>query len=167
MLFRSQSSIDVRPERSLRPPTSTRPAASGTNVVMHDTQVPTSSSDYALSTQVAPAESLFKSESHLKVKAKRFVPLVARTVNPGPLSMRTIPEIKTSPTSLIYLDFTSSALPTLKPIDMPPSLSQRKHVQAWSIILSGLSDSDRRQCSLVSRLFRYAGLFHEYFICFS
>ena len=40
---------------------------------------------------------------------------------------------------------------------MPPSISDRKKVHSWSIILSGISDTDRRACILVSRMFRYAG----------
>lgn len=47
----------------------------------------------------------------------------------------------------------------LKAIEMPPSLSQRKRVHAWSVILSGLSDPERRQCALVSRMLRYAGTY--------
>ncbi|PCH39764.1 hypothetical protein WOLCODRAFT_67849 [Wolfiporia cocos MD-104 SS10] len=45
---------------------------------------------------------------------------------------------------------------TLVPISLPPSLSHRKRIQRWVIILSGLSDEERRQCGLVSRMFRYA-----------
>lgn len=48
----------------------------------------------------------------------------------------------------------------LKPISLPPPLSQRKRVQGWAIILSGLDNQSRNACSLVSRTFRYAGTFH-------
>lgn len=47
----------------------------------------------------------------------------------------------------------------LKAIEIPPSLFQRKRVHAWSVILSGLSDPERRQCALVSRMLRYAGAY--------
>lgn len=53
----------------------------------------------------------------------------------------------------------SLACLALKVIEMPPSLSQRKRVHAWSVILSGLSDPERRQCALVSRMLRYAGTY--------
>ncbi|KZP31480.1 hypothetical protein FIBSPDRAFT_776099, partial [Athelia psychrophila] len=41
-------------------------------------------------------------------------------------------------------------------ITLPPKLAQRKHVHKWSIILSGISDAERRQCVFVSRMVRYA-----------
>lgn len=59
--------------------------------------------------------------------------------------------------SLNYLEFGSTPLIPLEPISLPPSLSQRKRVQAMSIILSGLDPPERRQCLKVSRMFRYAG----------
>ncbi|KAA1469769.1 hypothetical protein DENSPDRAFT_773681, partial [Dentipellis sp. KUC8613] len=39
---------------------------------------------------------------------------------------------------------------------LPPSLSQRKHVQRWAVILSGLGPAERNICALVSKTFRYA-----------
>ena len=56
-----------------------------------------------------------------------------------------------------YLDFSALPVPVLSLIGMPPSISDRKKVRPWSIILSGISDTDRRACILVSRMFRYAG----------
>jgi hypothetical protein len=62
------------------------------------------------------------------------------------------------PTLLWHLDFPVPAEPPLlSPITFPPPLSQRKLIQRWGIILSGLSCKERRQCSLVSKLIRYAG----------
>ncbi|EMD40290.1 hypothetical protein CERSUDRAFT_148183 [Gelatoporia subvermispora B] len=59
--------------------------------------------------------------------------------------------------SLLCLDFPAPApVPDLVPITLPPSLAQRKRVHKWAVILSGLSDAERRQCVLVSRMFRYA-----------
>ncbi|GBE83219.1 hypothetical protein SCP_0502660 [Sparassis crispa] len=59
-----------------------------------------------------------------------------------------------------YLDFPrAAAVPSLVPITLPPSLSQRKRVHRWAIILSGLSNEERRRCVLVSRMFRYASEF--------
>ncbi|KAH8072266.1 hypothetical protein BXZ70DRAFT_964223 [Cristinia sonorae] len=69
------------------------------------------------------------------------------------------------PLVLRYLDFTcSSSVPTLQSISLPPSLSQRKRVQCWAIILVGISNEDRRSCALVSRMFRYAVYLSAYHI---
>ncbi|KAF9644539.1 hypothetical protein BDM02DRAFT_3078011, partial [Thelephora ganbajun] len=54
------------------------------------------------------------------------------------------------------LDFSAHTVPILHLIGMPPSISGRKNVHSWSILLSGISDTDRRVCILVSRTFRYA-----------
>ena len=56
-----------------------------------------------------------------------------------------------------YLDFPALPTPILGLIGMSPSISDRKKVHSWSIILSGVSNADRRACILVSRMFRYAG----------
>ncbi|TFY61292.1 hypothetical protein EVJ58_g4607 [Rhodofomes roseus] len=67
------------------------------------------------------------------------------------------PRESTELPSLYHLDFPKRApAPPLSPITLPPSLVQRKRVQQWAIILSGLSDAERRQCVVVSRMFRYA-----------
>jgi hypothetical protein len=59
---------------------------------------------------------------------------------------------------LWHLDFSSHLQPpSLSPITIPPPLAQRKLIQRWAIILSGLSDQERFQCYLVSKLIRYAG----------
>ena len=68
------------------------------------------------------------------------------------------PASKQPAISPYYLDFSSSCPPALVPITLPPSLSQRKRVQLWAVILSEVSDQDRVNCVLVSRTFRYAGL---------
>ena len=56
-----------------------------------------------------------------------------------------------------YLDFSTLPVPSLDLIGMPPSISDRKKANSWSIILSGISNTERRACTLVSRMFRYAG----------
>lgn len=61
------------------------------------------------------------------------------------------------PLSPPYLDFPVLPVPVLEPIGMPPSIIGRKQVHSWSIILCGISDTERRACILVSRVFRYAG----------
>ncbi|KAH9999615.1 hypothetical protein BJV74DRAFT_161905 [Russula compacta] len=61
-------------------------------------------------------------------------------------------------TPLWHLDFPATpGPPLLSSIKIPPPLSQRKLIQRWAIILSGLSDEERFQCCLVSKLIRYAG----------
>jgi len=47
--------------------------------------------------------------------------------------------------------------PSFANISLPPSISDRRKVQRWAVILSGLDDSGRRACCLVSRAIRYAG----------
>ncbi|KAH7922035.1 hypothetical protein BV22DRAFT_1071174 [Leucogyrophana mollusca] len=59
--------------------------------------------------------------------------------------------------TLRYLDFPAPPPPViLTTITYPPRLSERKRVQRWAIILSALSDEDRRVCVFVSRTIRYA-----------
>ena len=57
-----------------------------------------------------------------------------------------------------YLDFPLPPIISLVPITMPPSLSQRKLVQRYAILLSGISNEELGKCTLVSRMFRYAGM---------
>jgi hypothetical protein len=107
------------------------------------------------------------------LKAQRFKPLKLKK---GPVSPP-VPSVETPrrpvSSSLIsvmdpaasntihlhHLDFPQLSFDSLElvPITLPPKLSNRKHVHRWSIILSGLSDEERRQCALVSRMFRYSG----------
>ena len=66
--------------------------------------------------------------------------------------------VAVQPTLLWHLDLSTPPEPSLSSaITIPPSLSQRKLVQHWAIILSGLSDEERFRCCLVSKLIRYAG----------
>ena len=57
-------------------------------------------------------------------------------------------------------------LSNLKPISLPPSISQRKQLSLLSLALCCLNDEARMTCILVSKLFRYAGTFfpQSYFI---
>lgn len=97
---------------------------------------------------------------------KRFKPLAisrpaAQSTAPrtAQTSLATEPSIEAQ-SAIAHLDFPSpSDLPSLSNITLPPSLSQRKIVRRWAIILSGLSDGERRACARVSRMFRYAGTF--------
>ncbi|KIJ64462.1 hypothetical protein HYDPIDRAFT_167784 [Hydnomerulius pinastri MD-312] len=54
------------------------------------------------------------------------------------------------------LTFPTIYIPPLLNISLPPKASERKRVHRWAIILSVLTDEDRKVCSLVSRMFRYA-----------
>ena len=57
-----------------------------------------------------------------------------------------------------HLDFSAPMVPpALAPITLPPSLAERRLVQRWAIILSGLSEKERFRCCFVSKLIRYAG----------
>lgn len=115
-------------------------------------------------------------EAVLKVipPGKRFKPLVLKRDLTSPQLMPSAKDShKAVSTSLIsdvqvassgtaplrHLDFPQVPfdLLTLASISLPPKLSKRKLVHRWSVILSGLSDDERRQCVLVSRMFRYSG----------
>jgi len=62
------------------------------------------------------------------------------------------------PIPLLHLDFpTHRELPLLSHITIPPPLSQRRLIERWAIILSGLSGKELLQSCLVSKLIRYAG----------
>ncbi|KAI0042156.1 hypothetical protein FA95DRAFT_1564602 [Auriscalpium vulgare] len=92
--------------------------------------------------------------------AKRFKPLkVTKPISSTVLPPPTLPSKESLPVATVpcYLDFPEkpASLP-LVPITYPPPLSQRRLVPRWAIILSGLSEVDRRQCILVSKMFRYA-----------
>ncbi|KAH8989086.1 hypothetical protein EDB92DRAFT_1869515 [Lactarius akahatsu] len=63
-----------------------------------------------------------------------------------------------------YLDFPPMAPLALSPITLPPSLSERKLVQRWAIILSGLSEEERFRCCFVSKLIRYAVYSSAYYL---
>lgn len=97
--------------------------------------------------------------------SKRFKPLIVKKPPPKPHEnprsspSNTKPPKSNSPLSLYHLDFPLVNIDTmdLKPITLPPKLSQRKYVHRWSIILSALPNAEKGQCCLVSRMFRYAG----------
>lgn len=98
---------------------------------------------------------------HSSTQLKRFVP--PRTIQRNSLTKAHQSSNHPIQPSIDFISFDGPSLVclSLKPIEMPPSLSQRKRVHAWSVILSGLSDPERRQCALVSRMLRYAGMYHN------
>lgn len=63
-------------------------------------------------------------------------------------------------TALQYLDVTAPHTPiSLQRISLSLSLADRKQVNGWAVVLSGLSDAERSSCASVSKLVRYAGSF--------
>ncbi|KII86889.1 hypothetical protein PLICRDRAFT_55783 [Plicaturopsis crispa FD-325 SS-3] len=94
---------------------------------------------------------------------KRFKPLFVKKSTP---LAHAVPNVATMPIPVqiapaqappsYSLDLPASPPPTPQPITLPPKMSQRKRVQRWAILLGGLSDEERKQCALVSRMFRYA-----------
>ena len=96
--------------------------------------------------------------------SKRFKPLVTKKYPPKPnkptlLASTTKLRQSNSLVPLHHLDCPLAHIDTidLKPITLPPRLSQRKYLHRWSIILSALPNAEKIQCCLVSRMFRYAG----------
>jgi len=64
--------------------------------------------------------------------------------------------------TLSPLDFPCEGTVILRPISLPPSVAQRKHIPRLALILSGISLQDLKTCALVSRSFRYAGIIFHY-----
>ncbi|GLB38255.1 hypothetical protein LshimejAT787_0501200 [Lyophyllum shimeji] len=93
---------------------------------------------------------------------KRFVPLVVKKANPNALQNKNnSPVAQTLGTTissipLRHLDFPLTSLPSLKPVTLPPSLSQRKKATRFAIALALVPPEDLRMLTRVSRLFRYA-----------
>jgi hypothetical protein len=131
----------------------------------------TSSSVQATSNNLNTTPARQTIQTGLIAKRKRFKPLVLKkdVAFAHPVSLETPGEFTTSnPISevdailntvpLHYLDLPHLPFDSLVlvPITLPPKLSNRKYVHRWSIILSGLSNEERRQCALVSRMFRYS-----------
>jgi len=85
--------------------------------------------------------------------SKHLVPRGPQDTPPSTSS----PNMSVEPLPPPYLDFPVPPTPVLGLIGMSPSIPERKKVHTWSIILSGISNAERRACILVSRTFRYAG----------
>ncbi|KAJ3519242.1 hypothetical protein NM688_g9329 [Phlebia brevispora] len=102
--------------------------------------------------------------SGVSAARKRFKPLVVNKKLPiSPIATARLSQVSGAATVSaasavpFYLDLPStSSEPSLSLIAFPPSITQRKRVLQWAVILSGLDDEDRRQCVFVSKLFRYA-----------
>ncbi|KAI0084795.1 hypothetical protein BDY19DRAFT_476883 [Irpex rosettiformis] len=99
----------------------------------------------------------------------RFKPLIMKKkpsqIAPFPSSTKAVSLSRTAGSSvdssvtLRYLELAASpAPPSLSSITLPPSLQHRKRVQQWAIILSQIDEESCAQCSLVSKMLRYAGI---------
>jgi hypothetical protein len=99
----------------------------------------------------------------ISMSGKRFKPLKVTRPLSATLGDRNgignkSANVAVQPSILWHLDFPAPPEPLLlSAITIPPPLSQRKLVQRWAVILSGLSDKERLRCCLVSKLVRYAG----------
>lgn len=107
----------------------------------------------------------------IKHAPKRFKPLLVKNAAPALLPNSSfIPETLAGPVAKakapslmphFYLEHLKlnpdPESVVLTPINLPPKLMQRRHVHKWSIILSGITNAERRHCVCVSRMFRYAG----------
>ncbi|KAJ7784704.1 hypothetical protein B0H16DRAFT_1402773 [Mycena metata] len=94
-----------------------------------------------------------------QAQPKRFVPLVVAK-KPPLASVVAAPIIAETPVaeSLYHLDFPVwPPPPALTATTLPPSVSQRKRVPRFSLLLSSVADEDLSNCVLASRMFRYAG----------
>ncbi|KAG1852011.1 hypothetical protein C8R48DRAFT_612006 [Suillus tomentosus] len=86
-------------------------------------------------------------------------PIIASTL---PTSRRVshndyrVEKITSTPPDTFSLESAPISIPSLINITLPPKLSDRKRVQSLAVILSALTDQDRRTCTMVSRAFRYA-----------
>ncbi|KZT27383.1 hypothetical protein NEOLEDRAFT_1110792 [Neolentinus lepideus HHB14362 ss-1] len=117
---------------------------------------PTPLSEHAISNIKTPPGRKFKP----LVSCKATLPCSAvSTPQPSlepPESSTSIDSVHVNCAQDLLLASRSHPIPECPRITMPPSLSQRKRVQWWAVILSGVSDAERRQCAQVSRMIRYA-----------
>ncbi|EIN12551.1 hypothetical protein PUNSTDRAFT_130809 [Punctularia strigosozonata HHB-11173 SS5] len=94
---------------------------------------------------------------------RRFKPIVPKRPGPG-LELTAGNYVATQqnrvPSTILNLSYPdlppAPPPPALVNITLPPKLAQRRSIDRWSIILSGLSDTERAKCTHVSRVFRYA-----------
>jgi hypothetical protein len=110
-----------------------------------------------------------QSPESLLPRTSRFKPLALTKAITPVATHFSKPNILPSPATppcLYYLDFPPGGpSPVLSPITLPPPRSQRKLVESMSIILRGLSDAERRNCVLASRMLRYSGQSNPAIFC--
>lgn len=117
-------------------PTNSSPRPSGSNVPLY------SSKKFTDPRKITPNSCLIPRGPQSTSRSTTVAPPSTISVDPLPTP---------------YLGFSELLVSALGPINMPPSIYDRKRVSSWSIILSGISNAERRTCILVSRMFRYAG----------
>jgi hypothetical protein len=81
-----------------------------------------------------------------------------RLVNQGQTNA-TRPPVSPGYTSATPQTMETAILSNLNSIALPPLISQRKRLSLLSLALCYLNDAERITCVLVSKLFRYAGMF--------
>ncbi|KAH9933247.1 uncharacterized protein BXZ73DRAFT_89860 [Epithele typhae] len=113
------------------------------------------------SAHTAPISASSTTEKPVSRPAKRFKPLL--TNKSAAVSKSNVPLANTNSSlqrntesTFSPLEHPVTAVPPLSNINFPPSMSQRRRVQRWAVILSGLGPQERAACSLVSRALRYA-----------
>ncbi|KZT64625.1 hypothetical protein DAEQUDRAFT_601748 [Daedalea quercina L-15889] len=155
--------LHVYPDVTLHSPMSSRPAVSGVVV----TTKPSEKNSPGMTRGHTSANAKSVPLTEVRPVGKRFQKLVVNR-RPQALPLTKNAHISasrgpsaalqhTNPPVFYHLDFLLAApIPQLTSINLPPSLAQRKRVQHWAIILSELSNAERRQCVLVSRMVRYA-----------
>ncbi len=89
--------------------------------------------------------------------AKRFTPLVVKKPPPPTKVNQDTITLSQQGHSQIYLDFIATLPVSLDNISLPPSLASRKLVPRYALILSQVAEEDLMSCTLVSKMFRYAG----------
>lgn len=104
-----------------------------------------------------PAQPRHKAHAPISTNIKRFMPLVVNKVVLAPPALEESHSLSQQSQSQLYLDFPEPLPVALTNVSLPPSLSQRKHVSRYALILSQVREEDLKQCILVSRMFRYAG----------
>lgn len=101
-------------------------------------------------------------KSKAALRSTRFLPLVPSQSTAAIVRRLSSSQQQTIASSLIpnYLELGPIQLLSkpLRAIGLPPSLKERDLVRVWSIALRLLDNEDRKQCVLVSRAFRHAGM---------
>ncbi|KAG5646539.1 hypothetical protein DXG03_003306 [Asterophora parasitica] len=126
------------------------------NTVKSSVRLASATTDHARNA-IVPLESQTVLMNGKPTAPKRFVPLVLKKANAPHLTLPSTTEL-IPPTSLQHLDFSPTSTVSLRPVSLPPSLSQRKMVARLALVFSFLPGVVLQKFSQVSRLFRYAGV---------
>lgn len=122
-----------------------------------------------ISLVVSPATTQTPAKRSLLPPSKPFKRLVSSASSPR---NAVLPNIPAKPFPLYHFDFESSFTTPAPPSDItrPPRLSLRVQTNRLAVILSMITDTDRRHCVLVCKTWRYAGgsydiLLRSFLIC--